>query len=308
MPRIAIGDAVWAGFGLIRARPASVIVWGALQTALILCGVALVMPGYEAMMTRIIANAGRPPDVTQSLAQMNEMMGLQGVSSLVNLLSLFSSAMLYCAIYRAVIHPDRGRYFYLRVGMSELSLFVVLFAEVLVFVIGAFIAMIPAVIVIALLAASKATAAAVIVGILLAVALAWAMIFFGLRLSMIGPMLVDTGKFDLGQAWRLTRGHTGALFLIALCVALVLLVCEILVAILFVAIGAGLFAAGLGGDMTNAAVLMKTNPAAIVTHVLPVLAVLGVLAAPLYGLAFAIMGAPYARAYLDLRGQPVDVF
>ncbi|HEY2483102.1 MAG TPA: hypothetical protein VGI30_13030, partial [Caulobacteraceae bacterium] len=61
---IAIADAVAAGFGLIRKRPGSVLVWGAVRTLYSFCAFALIAPLFLARLSDFLARVrdGVPPD------------------------------------------------------------------------------------------------------------------------------------------------------------------------------------------------------------------------------------------------------
>ena len=61
-------------------------------------------------------------------AMMPQMMAIQGWIWLLNLISLFMHVVLYCAVFRAVLHPEQSRFAYLRLGICELLLFVLLIA------------------------------------------------------------------------------------------------------------------------------------------------------------------------------------
>jgi hypothetical protein len=146
--------------------------------------------------------------------------------------------------------------------------------------------------------------AAVIVGIAAAIAAIGALIYLGLRFSMVGPMIVEDGKFHLGESWTLTKGHVGSLFMIGLLLVVVALVAEVVLVIVLVAVGAGALTA-IAGGMSNIPVLFQEPPQVLFARLGPILVVAAVIWVPFIGGMAAIMAAPWARAYRDL--QPPDL-
>ena len=187
--------------------------------------------------------------------------------------------------------------------MTELMLFLVLVGVYIAFVVAFVILLIPAAIVVSVLVATHATAAAVIVGVLLGLGALWGFIYVGLRFSMVGPMMVDDGRVHLLDAWALTKGKAGALFLMALFVFVVLIVLEIVVGSIAVIAGVSLLGS-VAGAASAIPTLLRQQPAIVLSQLMPLLVIGGVVAIPLYGALLAIIGAPWARAYLDLRVEP----
>ena len=296
MAQISVGRAVGAGFGLIARRPLSVLAWGLLPTVLQVIALVLIAPAYISM-------AGAMASGGSLLAAQPQLMQVQGLAQLINLAQLFVSGVVYCAVFRAVLHPDRSAYAYLRVGAPELFLALLAFAAVIVLVIGLVLVMIPVGILFGVIAAVTHSGAGIglfIPIVILAVLLA--ILFFGLRFSFVGPMMVEDGKFHLFESWTLTRGRTSSLLLIALCLFGVLVVFEVIVLTVFFAIAAA--AIGLTGGLSHAGELLRRSPRALIAQLWPFAAVYAVLAAPLSGCALAIAAAPFASAYRDVALDP----
>jgi hypothetical protein len=299
MAMISIGDALGEGFGLIRRRPLTVLAWGAVRTLFTAGVFSLMAPVYVSMFSQMAARArggvAPPPD-------MATVMQLQGASWLVSLAGGFVAIVLYCAVFRAVLHPEQRRFAYLRVGAAELFMAVLAVAFYIALFIAMFIVFIPVGIVIAITAAAHAPVIgvllAVVVGIVSIVALFWLMF----RLSLAGPMIVQDGKFHLFDAWALTRGHAGTLFLIVLCVVVILIVIEAVIGAVGIAVGVSFLGQAAGG-LKNLPAFFSQPPATIISSLLPALIVAGLFSIPISGGALAIIGAPWARAYRDLA-QP----
>jgi hypothetical protein len=299
MAEIAVGGAINEGFSLIRRHPGSVLIWGVARIALSVAVVALYAPVYFSIFQAVRAGAG--PAAFQGNPQILQM---QSLSYLIDIVQLFISALIWCAVFRSVLHPEQSRFAYLRVGATEFFVAVLLLGAGFVFGIGLIGVILVSAIVIALLAVMHLVWLAVIVGILAAIALLIALIYFGLRFSMVGPMIVEDGKFHLGESWALTRGHVGSLFMIGLLIFVVALIAEIVLGIVLVAIGAGALAA-IAGGFQNVPVLFQEPPQVIFARLGPILIIAAVLWIPFVGCLAAITAAPWARAYRDL--QPPDL-
>jgi hypothetical protein len=299
MAEIAVGGAINEGFSLIRRHPGSVLIWGVARIALAAGVIALYAPVYFSIFQAVRAGAG--PAAFQGNPQILQM---QSLSYLIDIVQIFISALIWCAVFRSVLHPERSQFAYLRVGATEFFVAVLLLGAGFVFGIGLFGVILVSAIVIALLAVMHLVWAAVIVGILAVVASLIALVYFGLRFSMVGPMIVEDGKFHLGESWALTRGHVGSLFMIGLLIFVVAFIAEIVLVIVLVAVGAGALTA-IAGGLQNIPVLFQEPPQALFARLGPILIIAAVLWIPFVGCLSAITAAPWARAYRDL--QPPDL-
>ena len=100
MGELSIGDAVGAGFGVIRRRPVAVLIWGLLQAAMLGAMIVVVAPTFLAMFAEFARNAGagRAP-----APDMMNMMRLQAMIWLLDFVSLFVVTIAYCAVLRSLI-------------------------------------------------------------------------------------------------------------------------------------------------------------------------------------------------------------
>ncbi len=304
MAEISIGSAVGAGFQLIGRKPLTVMAWGLVRVLFVGAVLALYAPVMLGIFTEALQNAragggGEAASQAEVSQMMQHMMVIQGAGYLVQIAGLFVGAILYCAISRAVVHPERSSAAYLRVGPPELYMAVISFAAGFVAVFAIILFMIPFAIVIAILAAQKLWAAMVIVICLTVLVLVVALIYVLLRFAFVVPMMVDDGQFHLFDAWRLTKGHVGSLFAIGLCLVGIALAAEAVVGALLVALGVAALGAAAGG-LQNLQAFFAMGPAVIATRLAPWLIVYAVLTIPLEGCALAIFGAPWARAYRDV--------
>lgn len=299
MAEIAVGGAINEGFSLIRRHPGSVLLWGLARMALAVGVIALYAPVYFSVFQAVRAGAG--PAAFQNNPQI---LAVQSLSYLIDVLQLGVSAVVSCAVFRAVLHPERSQFGFLRVGATEFFVAVLLLGAGFVVGIGLVFVVLIAAIVIALLAVMHLVWAAVIVGIVAAIAAIAVLVYLALRFSMVGPMIVEDGKFHLGESWALTKGHVGSLFMIGLLLLVVALVAEIVFVIVLVAIGAGALTA-IAGGLSNVPALFQEPPQVLLSRLGPVLVIAAVVWIPFVGCMGAIMAAPWARAYRDL--QPPDL-
>jgi hypothetical protein len=299
MAEIAVGGAINEGFSLIRRHPGSVLLWGLARMALAAGVVALYAPVYFSIIQAARSGAG-----AAAFQSNPQFLAMQSLSYLVNVLQILVSAVVSCAVFRAVLHPERSQFAYLRLGATEFFVAVLLLGAGFVVGIGLIFVILIAAIVIALLAVMHLVWAAVIVGIAAAIAAFAVLIYFGLRFSMVGPMIVEDGKFHLGESWALTKGHVGSLFMIGLLLVVVALVAEIILIIVLVAVGAGALTA-IAGGLNNIPVLFQEPPQVLFARLGPILVIAAIIWVPFVGALAAIMAAPWARAYRDL--QPPDL-
>ena len=114
MAQIAVAAAIGAGFGLIRRRPLAVLAWGGVAAIMHALAVVLIGPMYLGLISAVFHAAqsrSGPPDFSAFAPQAAQ---LQGLIQLLNLANLLVGATIYCAVFRAVLHPERSTFAYLR--------------------------------------------------------------------------------------------------------------------------------------------------------------------------------------------------
>ena len=256
------------------------------------------VPFYIQSLNRIAnpAAAGAAPPAPPDLSQM---MALQGASWLINFASLVLSAVLYCAIARAVLFPERRAWAYMRLGLPEFFLFVLMFGGTIALFIGLFVTILPIALMAGISVAIHApfvAATIVFVGIVAVIA---ALLWLFTRFSLLGVMMVQDGKFHFADAWALTRGQFWSLFLLAVLLVVILLMLEAISGVAALAIGFGVAGPAIGDFKT----FLRRPPTEIVASLTPALILLSVLFIPVQGALYAILVAPWARVYRDLA-QP----
>ncbi|HLI67499.1 MAG TPA: hypothetical protein VKU90_14145 [Caulobacteraceae bacterium] len=299
MGRVSVGDAINEGFRLIGRAPVPVLLWGFVQVAFAAAVFTILSPVYMAMFDAARSGAADPAAIQ---AFSGRAQSLQGFSLLIDALQVVLYSVVYCAVFRAVLHPEQSQFAYLRLGMAELFFGALFVGGYVVVASGAFAVVLVFAIVIGVLIAVHQVAAAIVIGVLAVIAMMVALFYLLLRFALIGPMIVEDGKFHLGDAWRLTRGHVLSLFLIGLVLALIALAAEIVIGLVLVAIGLGGLAALAGGFQNIAPFLQQ--PGALV-RLAPLLVIFAIIWVPFIGCLSTLMSAPWARAYRDLK--PPDV-
>jgi hypothetical protein len=299
MAAIAVTEAITEGFGLIRRRPGTVLVWGAARTLYSVFAFGFIAPlfisRFEDILTRARGGMTTPPDLSS-------MMTLHSANLLLSVVGAFVGAALSCAVFRAVLKPEEGRFAYLRLGAAEAFLFLLSFGVAILFIVAVFVIVIPLTMVVVIAAVVHAAGAAVTVAVAGGIALFALLIFVLLRLSMAGPMMVEDGKFHLMDAWALTRGHVRDLFVIGISLVVILILIEVVLGAFALAIGLA-FLSQAAGSLAAVHDLFTRPPAEIFAILAPGLIVVCLVAVPVFGCLWAILAAPWARAYRDLVGS-----
>ncbi|MDP1736374.1 MAG: hypothetical protein Q8L23_02925 [Caulobacter sp.] len=305
MAQIDIAKTAFAGFGLIARKPMAVAGWALFLLVVGILPVALMIGPFMTTLFEFIdlAKADIEPSKEQLASFMSAMYMAHPVLWLTGLIT---RVMLTGAVFRAILEPSAGRWAYLRLGMGEVMLAVVVIVLGILIGLAAMVFMgVSAGITVAIWQASEA--AAIGVGILLGVALVFGVIWALLRFSLAAPMSFAERNFRLFESWSLTKGHAFNLLIVAILVAVVLALLEAVVVTVFVVVVGS--AAGVGvssGALTEETVrAFFDQPAATwMPLVAPWLALVGVVASVLGAMALAIVTAPWAEAYRQLNKGP----
>jgi hypothetical protein len=300
MAELSIGDAVGAGFHLIRRQPLTVMTWGLAGLVTAVAAFGIFGSFYTGLVSEIVRSGGTVNPMS-SPDMMDQARRIRGSGLLLNLVSLFVNSIVYCAVFRCVIHPERSRFAYLRIGAAELFTLVLLIAGYIAFLVALLVPALIVGVVVALLVAAHAGAIAAVVGILAFLAVMVGVFYVVVRLSLVVPMMVSDDRFHLADAWAMAKNHVGAMLAIWIALIAILLVAEIVFGLVLLALGLGYLSSTAGG-LSHLQDFFRRDPTEILASAAPLLLVLGLLSVPLTGCQFAIMGAPWARAFRDLSG------
>jgi hypothetical protein len=306
MADISVGAAIGAGFSLIRRRPLAVLAWGAVPIVVQVAAFSLLAPYYVSLFGEMFraAQAGQAP---AAAGMPPEMFTLQALSQVLNLVQVAVSSVIYCAVFRAVLHPEQSAWAYMRLGAPEFFLGMLTFGAAMAFGLGIVVLIIPVAIIVGIAAAVSHSVAAVAILIpLFVIALIIAIFVVAVRFSLVGPMIVDDGKFHLLESWHATRGKAGSLFLVALALFGIFLAIEIVAVAIVVGVGAAVLA-GSGG-FAHVQAFFQQPPPVLISTLAPYLAGYVIVSIPIAGCFSAIAAAPWARAYLDLKADASEAF
>jgi hypothetical protein len=256
-----MGEAIGAGFSLIGRKPLAVLAW-ALAWAVLSGGMGLFLVSYVgADYVELFRHFGSFAATAQPGVFPPEMLRLQQKMSLVQpfqlLFSVVAWTMLVSAINRAVLEPANDAAAYLRLGVRELWLGLVMIVLVVLAWLGIFALVIAVVIgagipalVLSLLHQQAwiwlPGSVAVIVGV-------GAYVWVLMRLSLALPMTFVEEEFRLFESWNLTQGSSLKLFVMALLLTMIAMLLALLVDCVFV----GAAFAAVGGSINDIGSLQK---------------------------------------------------
>lgn len=303
MAGFSAGEAIGSGFHLIRARPGALLVWAGVYFVLgllpQLATFGLIWPEIMA-----ISQAGEAVAPEVSARQLMAMNAKMAIIQPIQLISSFAAmAVLYGAVFRAVLQPEDGRFGYVRFGRGELWLGLVLLIATVLLIIFMVLLILPIAIVGGIAAAMGGeglSPAGVLILLAVMAAAGWLVIWLAVRFSLAYPMTFTEQKFLLFEAWPLTKGHAWKIFLVFLAVCAIVLVVEL---VLFALIGLGVVAAILAGGQ-DLRELSQQPPSAWMGAALAWGAVGCVALSIFAAAAYAVMIAPLASIYRELTAAP----
>ncbi|HEX2562248.1 hypothetical protein [Phenylobacterium sp.] len=295
MAEISVGQAVGAGFRLIRREPKAVLGWALLYLAFAAAMMALFGGVFAQFFAALSQDA--EPDAAQLMGLNAQMMALQ---PLVTLGGVVLQTVLMAAVFRAVLQPEERRWAYLRLSGQELWLGLVYLVLSFGLAILAMMLLFPivglAVFVGYLFREALGPWGIALIGGPVVAAFMGGLIWLMLRLCLAYPMSFADRNFRLFESWTLTRGHAGRLFLVFLLAVLTALAIQ-LVGFL---IGAGAVVASIGPDWKS---LMAGDPLVLFRIGGPLIAAIVVVGSVLSAVVAVITVAPLADVYRQLTAS-----
>src|SRR5687768_15858637 len=111
MTEFSITQALGAGFRLIGRKPLAVLAWGFLHALIVWVPLLLLMAAFmPSLMSASEGGAYNPA----ALAGINALQPISWITSIV------ANAIVFSAVYRAVLTPQDDRGLYVRLGKAEL--------------------------------------------------------------------------------------------------------------------------------------------------------------------------------------------
>lgn len=306
MPKFDVADAALAGFGVMRRKPLAVLVWGLVIYVLAIVpaiGLIGTMFNFVHEVARLADSGGEPSP--------GDILGLESQIFLQNPLATFGSllvrVLLAAAVCRAVARPKDDRFFYLRFGRGELMLALVVIAGGLLLALAV---MAYAAVAFAIGYGLHQVSDGLMVAWIIVAALGYVfgLIFVLLRFSLIAPASVIEQKFRLFESWRLTKGHAGSLFLVALLnIIVVMLVQSGVMAVVFGLASVTLLGSGALSHIDEAALtaFFSQPPAALTQQLLPWVLGLGLIVGVVASAFLTLAMAPWAYVYRALT-EPAE--
>lgn len=287
-------DAAFEGFRVVRRKPLVLLWWAAfylVSFALIFLVAAGPIAGLMAAAADL-ENMG--PNATPEDLQ-PFMMAYLAVFPVVIPLGILMGAILNAAVARSVLEPGKSAFGYLRLGMDEVRVAVVSLVLSIVMGLAAVVLFGVAGAIAGFLGAADVPGGPLIMVVVFLAAMA-AMIFLAVRLSLAIPITVAEKKFAFFDSFKVTAGHLWGLIGMAVIAFVMTMVVSILTSIVFFPITMGL---GAAIDWQS---LEGLNAMGILQAIGPMVAVAIVLQAISSALLAAVMYAPFAAAYRDLKG------
>lgn len=206
---IAVTQAAFAGFGVLRRKPWAPLVWSVIYVGAT-GGMLLILGAAFVKALRRLGTLG-PTSNVQPAEILGLLAAVAGGYLLMIAVFWVIGAIINMAVVRAVLEPEAGAFAYMRVGAPELWLLLANFVLFILYTIVSMALAIPVSIVSAI-AAMTWRDGAPFVGFPIQLVTWGVTIWFGLRFSMVAPMIFTDRRFRLFESWRLTRGHVWRLF------------------------------------------------------------------------------------------------
>ncbi len=287
-------DAAFEGFRVVRRKPVVLLWWAAfylVSFALIFLVAAGPIAGLMAAASDL-ENMG-PGATPEDLEPI--MMAYASILPLVLPLGLLVGAVLSAAVARSVLEPGKSAFGYLRIGMDEVRVAVVSLVLMIVLWLASAVSFGLAGVIAGFLGAADVPGGPLIMVVVFLAAAAF-LIWLSVRLSLAVPITVAEKKFAFFDSFKVTGGRIWSLIGMAVIAFVMTMVVSILTSIVFFPITMGL---GAAVDWQS---LEGMGAMGIVQAVGPMILVAIVLQAIASALSAAVMYAPFAAAYRDLKG------
>lgn len=290
------GSIISGGFALVRDRPGAVAIWG-LVYLLMIAGMGLLMvTQFGDQLTQLADPAAAAAVVGAMIGQM----------LLLNLLFFIVFVVLLTAAQRAVLHPERSGFAYLRLGLDEVRMVLLGIFLAILFYVGVVVASLAVVAVGAVAAVATGSGLAAVIVIPATIAVIVLALWFMVRLSLAFPLTLLRGRFVFAESWRVTRGRSWSLLGGFLAVFLIMIVISVIAGLIT---SGGYFAAlmkhGLNPEgMRIAAQEQLTGQFGSVS----VMTVVGwIVSAAAGAIGIAVYGGALATAARELTVEEQDV-
>ncbi len=309
MPTFSFAEAFGSGFNLIARKPLAILAWALFLLLATGIPIALIattaIPAYVrffSYMSQHVAPGDRP-DFSRMMQLESPLLG---VAPLLMVLGIVTRAMLAGAVFRAVLEPEKESFSYLRIGPQELWLGLLMLVFGVMSGIAGFGVAIGGLVVfgiLALLATLTHAPQALIAlfGVLAFLIAMGVLIWALLRLALAFPMTFAEREFRLFESWELTRGQAFKMFGLALALGVVVGLIGLVIDVIGFAAFGGAIAAGGTFTMDRMEAFFAQPPQVWLPVLAPWLVVAGIVGSVLTAAFSAILLAPWAVVYRQLR-------
>jgi hypothetical protein len=192
------GSILEGAFGLVRDHPAAVAVWGFIYLALAAGTSLLIQPALGA--------------ATDPQAMAANMEAIFGQLMLFQFAFFILFVAMWTAAQRAVLRPSEGGLAFIRFGMDEIRMFILMIALTAMFYVGLVIAAILITIISLIAYAAGGAVVAVPLAVIFGVGALGVVVWLYVRLSLAYPLTLLRREIVIGESWQLTRGRFWSLF------------------------------------------------------------------------------------------------
>lgn len=215
---VSVARILEGAFGLVREQIAAVAIWAGIYLA---ANVALLLTMQPLMAQALAGSPGIPVGPDSTVADRMSGIGLLLPLYGMNFILMLVGIVLYTAAMRAVLRPQAAGLGFLRVGMDELRML----ALVLLFGVAGMILLTSFGLIFGLFTAgaamSESIGATILIGVLGGFAVFALFLYILVRFSLAFPLTLHRRQIVIGEAWRLSKGRSWALFGAALVVTLI---------------------------------------------------------------------------------------
>ena len=288
-------DAVFEGFRVVRRQPLALVFWALFYAAVMAAAFAMIGPSLIGFVTATeqLEQSGATPTM-EDFAPLFQMMGL--LFTVLLPASLITSAMMHAAIARSVLRPGESAFGYLRLGMDEVRVLVVSVVLFLVFMVLMAVSSGLIGVAVGMTVAAEAPALWLLVVLLVLATIAlFAWLF--VRLSLAIPITMAERRIAIFDSFGFTKGRFWPL----LGMALLAWVLSMVVGLLGSLVAMPLELA-TGGGITALEGLEDESLQVILQSAWPAIGAWILINAVMSALQVAVVYAPFAAAYRDIKG------
>ncbi|MDY6923512.1 MAG: hypothetical protein SWI22_06060 [Pseudomonadota bacterium] len=301
-------DAAIEGFRIAREKPKAMMIWAAASLLISLVSSVGMVALFGGTMNEFMAMSQTP---SEDPAEVMSMMGeIASLYVFIFPIALLVFAIFTSAVYRTVLRPADSAFGYLRLGMTEVRMAVVLVVLFLLSLVVTIVAVILLAVIGGLfgvaigmgggggMGAGLAMGAVILV---IYLAMIFASLAFWTKFSFAGPMTFDEGRIRIFESWGATKGHFWSLLGCYIVAAILGIVVSLLGGAISMAVMFGLGGAG-GTSIVTVFESVQADYTSMAAFFTPAILANLVISSIFSALTYAIFLAPPAVAYRDIIG------